>query len=292
MLHLSFIYRGVIEKAGLIILGLSTLLIVAIIWGQSQWHRDTLAVTEQIKVSSRRQQQSVDLSEIQDLPVALKKYFHLVLKEGAPIIHAATLTQTGGFRARPEMTDWSTMQATQVFSTAPPAFVWDASISAMQGIDIKVRDSYRNGQGAMRVKLAYLFPLIDAHNDQELNEAALQRYLAEAVWFPTALLPSQGVTWRELASNKAIASITDFGMTVSLEFEFNPKGEISSVYSPARYREVSGNYEPTPWKGHFSDYAEFDGYRIPTSAAVEWHLPGQAYAYWRASLHAIRYISN
>ncbi len=144
----------------------------------------------------------------------------------------------------------------------------------------------------MRVKLISLLPLVDAESADELNEGALQRYLAEAVWFPTALLPSQGVIWRELASNQATASITDAGITVSLQFEFNARGEISSVYSPARYREVSGEYVPTPWKGYFSDYVENDGYLIPSCAAVEWHLKDRIYPYWRAKLHNIRYVSD
>jgi len=144
----------------------------------------------------------------------------------------------------------------------------------------------------MRVRLLSLLSLMDVQNQRQLNEAALQRYLAEAVWFPTALLPSQGVTWRELTPHRATASITDAGSTVSLEFEFNAQGEICSVYSPARYREVSGAYVPTPWKGYFADYTEVEGYLIPTSAVVEWHLPERVYPYWRAKLHNIQYVSN
>lgn len=47
----------------------------------------------------------------------------------------------------------------------------------------------------MKGKFLSLFPLFDAQNQRKLDEGALQRYLAEAIWFPTALLPSQGVTW-------------------------------------------------------------------------------------------------
>ncbi len=101
-------------------------------------------------------------------------------------------------------------------------------------------------EGRMKGKLLSLFTIIDARDHRELNEGALQRFLAEVVWFPTALLPSQGVTWTVLDNHKAKATITDSDITTSLEFEFNEKGEVVSVYTPSRYREVSGKYEPTP----------------------------------------------
>ncbi|MEN8179903.1 MAG: DUF6544 family protein [Pseudomonadota bacterium] len=279
-------------KVSLILLGLIALLSIGSLWAQSPGRRDTSLSANQIRVSATRRPQTVDLSEIRDLPAPVKKYFRLVLKDGAPIIHTVSMSQTGGFRAKPDIQGWSNLQAQQLFSTRPPAFVWDASIAIVPGITIHVRDSYLNGKGAMRVKLFSLLPLMDVQNKRELNEAALQRYLAEAVWFPTALLPSQGVTWSELAPHRASASITDSGNRVSLEFEFNVRGEIISIYSPARYREVSGAYEPTPWKGYFSDYIEVDGYLIPTSAKVEWHLPDQVYPYWQAKLHNIRYPAD
>lgn len=279
-------------KGVLIFLGLVALLILAILRGRSHWRRDTSLAIDQIKASAVRQRQTVDLTEIQDLPVPVKKYLHLALKHGAAMIHSASMSQAGGFRAKPEMNGWSDMAALQVFSTNPRAFVWDASISVTQGISIQVRDSYIGGKGAMRVKLISLLPLVDAESADELNEGALQRYLAEAVWFPTALLPSQGVTWSAMTSNKAWACINDSGSTASLEFEFNSAGEIVSVYSPGRYREISGKYEKTPWKGYFSDYREIDRYLIPTSARVEWHLHDRIYPYWQAKLHDISYLAE
>ena len=268
---------------------LTTLLSAILIWGKSGWHQYISTLVSNIKTSASSQHDFVNLEEINTLPDPVKNYFKRVLTDGAPIIKHVSISQTGGFRTRPEMTGWSRMKASQFFSTMPRAFVWDASISVISGLSVKVCDSYISGQGAMKVKLFSIIPLIDLQKQRELNEAALQRYLAEAVWFPTALLPSQGVAWKASGENKAEATISDCGSTVSLEFEFNEKAEVISVYSPGRYRETAGKFEPTPWKGYFSNYLRLNDMFIPQNGEVEWHLTDRIYPYWRASLSSIKY---
>ena len=117
----------------------------------------------------------------------------------------------------------------------------------------------------------------------------LQRYLAEAVWFPTALLPSEGVSWSEIDDGTAMATLKDSGTTVSLECRFNKVGEITGVFTPGRYREVDGRYELTPWGGHFRNYEERVGIRIPVDADVEWQLPGGDLPYWKGRIVEIEY---
>jgi hypothetical protein len=47
------------------------------------------------------------------------------------------------------------------------------------------------------------------------------RYLAEAVWLPTALLPVNGVRWSPIDENRALATLQgDDDVSVSLEFRF------------------------------------------------------------------------
>lgn len=272
------------NKAIVILIIIAVVLVVLLLWGKTNWHQYTSSLFEKIEAAESHESNYVNLDEVRNIP-----NFHLVLKNGVPIITHMFASQSGGFRAKPEMNEWSKMEAEQYFSSNPRAFVWNSTISIVPGFSINVCDSYIEGKGEMKGKLLSLFTLIDAQNQRELDEGALQRYLAEAVWFPTALLPSQGVTWSALDGLKAKATITDFGITASLEFEFNNKGEIISVYTPMRYREVSGKYEPTPWKGKYSKYINVKDYLIPSEGEVEWHLKDQVYPYWKASLRDIRY---
>lgn len=268
------------------ILSISLLLL----WGKSIWKQYIDAKYLELKKPSLQKDTYVDLKkETAELPQSVKRYFNLVLKDGVPVINRALVMQSGGFRAKTEMTKWSKMEAEQIFSSNPTAFIWNSTITLFPGISINVCDSYIDGKGEMKGRILSVLNLINEKNKKELNEGALQRYLAESVWFPTALLPSQGVKWREIDKYHAEASIADSGTTVKLEFEFNQNGEVISVYTPERYREVDGKYELTPWKGTFSNYINVGDYLIPKKGEVAWHLKDQVYSYWKASLVKVEY---
>lgn len=260
-----------------------------ILWERDKWWNDKKQLAEAVMRHAENDNRFVDFSEVESLPEPVRRYFHFVLSNGQPVIRQAIIRQRGGFRATPQTSRWADMNAVQYFSATTKAFMWDASIAIMPGLAINVCDSYVNGQGAMNAKLMAIFTVVDAHGDEHLNSSALQRYLAESVWFPTALLPSQGVTWEAVNSNKAKATITDAGTTVSLEFEFNAIGEVVSVYAADRYREVNGAYEPTAWLGRFSNYINVEGYLVPSKAEVEWQLKDQRYPYWKADHLEIQY---
>ena len=260
-----------------------------IMWERGNWRNHKKQLAEAVLHHAENDNRFVDLTEVEALPEPVRRYFHFVLSNGQPVIRQAIIRQRGGFRATPQTSGWADMNAVQYFSAATKAFMWDASIAIMPGLEINVCDSYVNGQGAMNAKLMAIFTVVDAHGDEQLNSSALQRYLAESVWFPTALLPSQGVTWEAVNSNKAKATITGAATTVSLEFEFNAIGEVVSVYAADRYREVNGAYEPTAWLGRFSNYINVEGYLVPSKAEVEWLLKDQRYPYWKADHLEIQY---
>lgn len=266
------------------------IILVSIVWmAKLQWHSYTALQFQKVK-HSPASPSSIDPEEITTLPPIVQKYFRLVLENRAPLIQIAELSQTGGFRAKPEMKSWSAMHAEQRFSTSPRGFVWCAEISMLPGVPITICDSYIEGEGSMKGRLLSLVPIINTSTNKALNEAALQRYLAEAVWFPTALLPSQGVRWKKIDERRATATITDHGMRVSMEYTFNETGEIVSVYTPQRYREVDGEYIATPWRGRLSDYTRADGFLVPTYAEAAWLLGEDTYTYWRADIKKIDYI--
>ena len=181
------------------------------------------------------------------------------------------------------------MTATQVFSARPAGFVWDARIQMAPHVPVHVRDAYLAGAGSMLGKVLGLVPVLDVHDIPEMAAGALQRYLVEAVWFPTALLPSQGVQWAPVSESAARATLTDGKTAVSLEFRFNAEGEITGAFAQSRYREVKGAFQPTPWGSRCADYAERGGMRIPLEGEVEWRLPDRSLPYLRARITEISY---
>jgi len=93
----------------------------------------------------------------------------------------------------------------------------------------------------------------------------------------------------KIDDSSALATLTDSGITVSLEFDFNEIGEIMGVYTSGRYREVNGKYELTPWFGSFRKYEDRHGIRIPVEGEVEWQLPEGSLIYWKGRITEIQY---
>jgi hypothetical protein len=210
------------------------------------------------------------------VPVA--RYFRAVLRDGQPIIRHAWLTQHGEFLVRAEPPMWRPFSATEAMTVG--GFVWDARIRVLPGVAIHVCDSFIAGTGSIRASAIGVFPLMHVEGTPEIAAGALLRYLGEAVWMPTALLPSQGVTWTALDDASARATITCGATTVSLDFHFGVDGLVERVFTNVRPREVEGRFVPTPWQGRFHQYEDVHGNRIPLRGEVEWLLPEGPRPYW------------
>ena len=154
---------------------------------------------------------------------------------------------------------------------------------------VNVRDGFVGGAGMMRASLAGLVPLVNVHDTPGIATGALMRWLAEAPWYPTALLPGGRVTWSAIDDSTSLATAREKGTTVSLEFHFGPDGLVSSVFSAARPRDDAGHSVPTPWRGHWSRYERRVGTLVPTVAEVEWIIDGVPQAYYRGALTDLVY---
>jgi hypothetical protein len=208
-------------------------------------------------------------------------FFARSITPGQPLVRATTITQTGEFRMSEEPDSWRPFTATQSFTVQPPGFVWDARIAAFPLMPVFVRDSYINGQGGMFGSVLGLFTVVDAVPSAELDAGALQRYLGESIWFPTALLPASGVTWTPVDDRRAVATLVDDGTSVSLEFTFNEEGDVVQVFSSERLREVDGRYVPTPWVVECAEHGDLNGMRVPRYCEVSWLLPDGKFTYWK-----------
>ena len=228
-----------------------------------------------------------DAAELAGLPVPVARYFRAVLRDGQPIIRHAWLTQHGEFLVRADPPVWRPFSATEAMAVG--GFVWDARIRVFPGVAIHVCDSFSAGAGAIRASAMGVFPLMHAEGTPEIAAGALLRYLAEAVWMPTALLPSQGVTWTGLDDASARGTITCGATTVSLDFHFGADGLVERVFTSARPREVEGRFVPTPWQGRFRHYADVHGSRIPLRGEVAWLHPEGPRPYWRGRITAVAF---
>jgi hypothetical protein len=228
-----------------------------------------------------------DPGAIRDLPAPVQRYFRAVLQPGQRPVPAVSLAQTGRFNLAESGDQWKSFDATQRIVTHRPGFLWQARIRFMPGIAVFVHDAYIAGQGSLRAALLGLIPLVRLGGAPELAQAELMRFLAEAVWYPTALLPAQGVQWEPVDARHAKATLRDGQTQASVVFGFGNDGLIATVRADARARNVGGLWVPTPWEGHWQDYVLRDGIRVPLRGEVAWILPTGYRPYWRGRVTRI-----
>lgn len=223
------------------------------------------------------------------LPRPVQRYFRAVFPDGSPFFQRARFVQEGALRTSVKSRRWMPFIAEQNVSIDAPGFIWRARVHAAPLVSIQVLDSYQRGVGAGEVRLFSALPVARETGRLELSSGALHRYLAEAVWFPTALLPRTGLEWTAIDDSKACATLSDHGVTVTLEFRFAPSGEVSSIFTPTRWGRFADGYRQVPWEGHFTDYFEQDGMRIPRYGEVGWYAGNELQLVWKGTLRSARF---
>lgn len=275
---------------------LSTILLVACVclvffWQVRAGQKDADDISRSLRAPAASGATSpcrVDLSRI-EAPPPVRRYFRRVLKDGQACIASARFVQSGALVLRPGGTEWAEFEAVEVVSGMRPGLLWNAKIDIAPLLHVRVLDSYRDGRARGSVRLLSALSLAEETGDPRLDTGALFRYLAEAVWYPTALLPGPGLRWQPVDERHAVAILKDAGHTVSLEFTFNADDEIVRIYSEDRYGLFDGEYRRYPWEGRFADYVERDGMRVPQYGEVGWHLPDGFWLFWKGRIEAARY---
>jgi hypothetical protein len=159
----------------------------------------------------------------------------------------------------------------------------------MPGLRVRVHDAYVAGEGILHASLFGLFSLVNLRGTGDVAESELMRFFAEAAWYPTALLPSQGVRWEAVDDRSAHGTLTEGTITLTMLFTFNEQGLVETVRAEKRGRTVGGKVVPTPWQGRFWNYGERAGMRVPLDGEVAWLLPEGAKPYWRGHITEIFY---
>lgn len=274
----------------LVVVILSIVAAGAIAYGASRWEAGTKDLRAKLRATRfSASTAAYEAREIESLPPPVRRYFHTVLQDGQSIVTAARISHEGQFNMGETRSKWSRFTSTQLAVTSPIGFDWDGRISIAPGMSVFVHDAYIGGKGLLHAELHGLVTLADISGTPEVAHGELMRYLAESAWYPTALLPSQGVRWEAIDDMSARATLADGTTVVSLDFRFNPEGLISGVRSAARHRTVNGVLVATPWQGRFWDYEIRGGMRIPLEGEVAWELSDGLWPYWRGRIKEIVY---
>ena len=257
-------------------------------WIASRRQQNALAMdVERLMRAAPAQADAAPIADlaVDSVPAPVARYLRLALPRARPI-QRVRMRQVGSLRAAVDSERWMAFAAEHTVVPAATGFVWNARVRIGPLLHVGVRDTLIAGSGSGQVNLLSAFPVSADGGSPEMTSGSLHRYLAEAVWYPTALLPSPNLRWTAIDGSKALATLTHHGTAVSLEFRFAASGAVSGIYTPQRWGTFAEGYRQAPWEGHFRDYRERDGIVVPTEGDVGWYVDGEWRAVWQGRITA------
>lgn len=276
-----------------LLFGLVGVVIVAVtLWGLGQWRwsSKTHALLDKLEATrSSAAAERFSPQELQGLPEPVARHLRQVLPEGTPIIRAVDVVHRGTFNMSQTDEQWKPFTSRQRVVTSRPGFVWDGRVAMAPGLAVHVHDAYVDGEGILEPAILGLFTLVNLRDRGEVARGELMRFMAEASWYPTALLPGQGMQWEPIDDRSARATLVDGDVRLTMTFHFGADGLIETIRAEDRGRTVGDRVVPTPWEGRVFDYQRRDGLLIPVQGEVAWITPEGRLPYWRGTITELRY---
>lgn len=219
-----------------------------------------------------------NLRQLDGLPEPVQRYFKHVLKIGQKYINQVSLTHGGQFKMGLDKA-WMDIEGEQYFTTPKPGFIWKGSTWMFTAFD-----SYINDAGRL---VAWVFSCIKVADSKggSFNEGELQRWLAESVWFPTNLLPSQWLSWSAIDEQTAKLSFSYENLSFSFNVLFNEIGEIVQMET----QRFMSEDKREAWFCQFSEYHFRHGVMIPMLGEVSWLLEKGDFCYAKFRIKTIKY---
>jgi hypothetical protein len=218
----------------------------ALLYGVYRWHLVTQGLRARLEAACVPVRlQTVDFRELEGMPAPVQRYLRAVLSEGQPLVTAVDVKHAGAFNLNESGERWRPFTSRQRVVTQRPGFMWDGRIAMVPGVAMHVHDAYVAGEGILHPAL---FGLIALGGDTggDVARGELMRFFAEAAWYPTALLPSQGVRWEPVDDRSAKATLMDGALSLTMLFRFGDDGLIDSVQAEARGRAGAARSFPRP----------------------------------------------
>ena len=146
-------------------------------------------------------------------------------------------------------------------------------------VPVAGRDKFTDGKGDMEIKIGSLFPVVSANSNEKLNQAALQRYLAELGWYPTAAVRPY-IDWRPVDERTAEATMEYEGTSGSVTFQFTEDYDLEKI-SAMRYRDSGDDAEKKEWFGEVRETKVVNGLRIPAKIDISWVLEDGVFTWYK-----------
>jgi hypothetical protein len=220
------------------------------------------------------------------LPHVIQKWLTNSGILGRSPIANVRLLQELELKLNPDQENWNDGKAEQYFTVNPPAFHWNIKTEMNSILSVVGRDKFQNGKGEMTIKLLSLIPVAQTTENTKVDQATLQRFLAEIVWFPTASL-SPYITWEEIDENTAKATMKYRGTEGEGVFTFDNSGNFLN-FSAYRFKDANDK-APIKWIVSTLKTEERNGIKLPVELKAEWELENGKWTWLLLKIKEIEY---
>jgi len=221
------------------------------------------------------------------LPEPVRRYFEWALVVGKPRISSFSVIIEGRIRNSTDA-EWMPLvmrQYNRIDRISRIVYI-ESAPKMMQGID-----SYTEGTGRMRIKIANLITVADSKGP-EMDVSALVTFMNDLIICPVAYL-SLPVRWKEIDANRAEMEFTHNTHTIHAVLTFDEKGQILNWQSDDRYAVVKGKNVQDHWSTPIEGTQELAGLRVPTKGQGMHDYDGIPYAYVELErLHSLTLDAN
>ncbi len=246
-------------------------------------------VSEILKQADTSNITTITKKQLKGLPYPVAKWLIRSDIVGKEKINAVWLSQKVRMKMKPGQKVWNEAVAEQYFTVERPASIWKVKVNVSPFLRITGRDKFVDGKGEMIIKL---FSLLNIVNEKgaKMNEGALQRFLGEIVWFPSAAL-SPYIRWEAIDSLSAEATLNYKGTKGSGTFYFNKQGDFIK-YSALRYKDNGFDARRYEWVITVKEHSVMNGIKIPTKIEATWILENGNWTWLDIKITDINYNSS
>jgi hypothetical protein len=216
-------------------------------------------------------------ASIAGLPAPVQRYIRLSGAIGKPRPASLTVTYDAQMFAKPGAAAMTGI-AVQYDRFDPPKRLFFMP-SQMYGLPVKVLHDYDGTAATMRVRLAALINVVDAHGEA-FSRAETVTLLNDLCLFAPGWLSDPRLIWSAVDDRSAHVIFRNGPHTVTATLFFNDADELVNFTSRDRGAiDFTGQITRKPWSTPVRDYKSFAGQRLLSQGEAVWNDPAGDFTY-------------
>lgn len=224
-----------------------------------------------VAASARQPDAPISDADLAALPPPVAVHLRAAGVLGRRRASVARIRRGGLFLASKEI-GWKPIAGEYVLTTAPPAFLWYGRIQMVPLVPIVARDGFALGRGRTLVKAFGAIPMVDARGPA-MDQAGLQRLVAELTLVPTALLPGPHLRWEPVDDRSARAFLAVGDLRASMVFRRDPATGETGLELERGHQE-GDRIVPRPFRARASgELLDAGGFKLRRRIEGTWVLP-------------------